>query len=49
LNRNSGPSSILEGDEKNISSLEALTYVNVEAHDHSKVYDFIIKNKKFMD
>ncbi|XP_061960799.1 probable transcription factor KAN4 [Populus nigra] len=33
--RNSGPSS-MEGDEKNISSLEALTYVNVEAHDHSK-------------
>jgi hypothetical protein len=39
----------MEGDEKNISSLEALPYVNVEAHDHSKVYDLIIKNKKFMD
>ncbi|KAG6749167.1 hypothetical protein POTOM_046210 [Populus tomentosa] len=30
-----GPSS-MKGDEKNISSLEALTYFNFEAHDHFK-------------
>ncbi|CAK7347631.1 unnamed protein product [Dovyalis caffra] len=33
--RNSGPLS-MEGNEKNRSSLESLTYSNFEAHDHSK-------------